>query len=114
MHRAGFAAFKRFDAFGYVTGLIFQHIDDTAGQVGVRAVHHEEIGKARNRNPEIGLCTVASGVIEILSFGTGDLHRREKGSGRKASTIDDGINIVVLPVLGNDSSLGNGLNWRID
>ena len=59
VHGARSAPLQRFETPDDIAGLTLQHEDDAAGQICVGAVHHEEVGKARDGDSEIGFSAVA-------------------------------------------------------
>ncbi|MQY23057.1 hypothetical protein NRB20_61840 [Nocardia sp. RB20] len=100
------------DDLADVAGLGFEHVDDRTGaDVGVRAVHQEQVGEVGDRHAQVG--AGALGVPDVGEFAARaavDVHGGEEFGALEAGAVDDDVDLVLDAVGGADTGRGDRLD----
>ena len=100
-HALNLALAHEGQAAANVGDLAFQHVDDgVVAQVGVGAIKHEEIGKARHGDAQIGCGTLAPGLVQLQPRQAADAHGSEEISGGETGTANESVHLMLLAVFG--------------
>ena len=76
-------------------------------RAGIRPHQEKQIGKARHGDALVGFGPVGPGRVQVVATQPLDRKRRRPRGHLEAGGTDDGIDLDLAPVFGDDAVLGN-------